>query len=153
MYSQCGSDRCVSMCVFVPLIFTINSSPCHSFPPFFCSFSQSLPPSFDFFLLSSPTHSQSLKHAHAPIYPPTYAVGTGESPTSTTVWHGAMQRNTKIIAAPLPNGVSMATKGGRPCVAASNKHRILNLSKEMTCIKWCCLVTVNNTLYCTLINA
>lgn len=41
-----------------------------------------------------------------------------------------MQRNTKIVAAPLPNGVSMATKGARPCVAVSNKHGDLNFSEE-----------------------
>lgn len=102
-------------------------------PLFFHLFSQSLPTCSDLRLLFSPTRSLSQKHAHAPIYPPTHThtVGTGESPTSSTVWRGVMQRNTKIGAAPLPNGVSMATKGARPCVAVSNKQRILNLSKAL----------------------
>ncbi len=104
------------------------------FPPLSRPFSQSLPPCFDLSLLFSPTRSQSQKHAHAhaPIFPPTHAVGTGESPTGSTVWRRAMQRNTKIGAAPLPNGVSMATKGARPCDAVSSKHRVLNLSKEIS---------------------
>ncbi len=124
--------RCVSVCVshslspsFIPVLFILLL-------PSFFHFFKILPPCFDLCLLFSPTRSQSQKHAHAPIYPPTHAVGTGESPTSSTVWRGVMQRNTKIGAAPLPIGVSMATKGARPCDAVSSKHRILNLSKEMS---------------------
>lgn len=124
----------VYLCVCFLLVYVMYSSPCHSFPPIFLSFSESLPPCFDLFLLFSPTRSQSQKQAHAPIYPPTHAVGTGKYPTSSAVWCGVMQRNTKIGAAPLPNDVSMATKGARPCDAVSNQHWILNLSKDMSCV-------------------
>lgn len=88
---------------------------CHSFAPFFVHFlspSHLVLISFFFSLPLAPSQK------HAPIHPPTLTVGTGESPRSSTLWHGVMQRNTKIVAAPLPNGVSMATKGARPCVAA-----------------------------------
>lgn len=135
MYCIRVCDLYVCICVracFPLTVSIIHSSPCHSPSPLCCPLSQSLPPCFDLFLLFSPTRSQSQKHAHAPIFPPTHAVGTGESPTSSTVWRRAMQRNTKIGAAPLPNGVSMATKGARPCDAVSNKHRILNLNREIS---------------------
>lgn len=121
-------SACICTCVSIT----------HSFPCPPRSLSQSLPPCFDLFLLFSPTRSQSQKHAHAPIFPPTHAVGTGESLTSSTVWHGVMQRSTKIGAAPLPNGVSMATTGARPCHAVSNKHRIFKPLK----INELCVVVV-----------
>lgn len=40
-------------------------------------------------------------------------------PQGSTVSCGVMQRNAKISAVPLPNGVSMATKGAKPCDAVS----------------------------------
>lgn len=130
--------RSACNCARFPLIVSIiQSSPCHSFTSLFCSVSRSLPPHV---LVSRlplpPTRSQSQKHAHVPIYPPTRAVGTAESLTSSTVWRGVMQRNTNISAVPLPNGVSMATKGARPCDAVSNTQRILNLSKEFSFVCW-----------------
>lgn len=104
-----------------------HSSRCHSFTPssFVCSLNACHIPS------SCLSHSFAVgkKHANASIYPPTHRVGMGESPASSTVWRGDMQGNTKKKkngAAPLPNGVSMATKGARSCDAVSNKHRILN---------------------------
>lgn len=91
------SLRSACICLCFPLIVSIiHSSPCHSFAPLlFCSFSQSLPPCFDLCLLFSPTRALSQKHAHAPIYPPTHAVGTGESPTSSTVWRGGYAKKYK----------------------------------------------------------
>lgn len=96
---MCCKPQWAYDCLCFPLIVSIiHSSPCHAFASCFCSFCQSHPPYFDLCLLSSPTRSQSQKHAHAPIYPPTHAVGTTESVTSSTVWRGVMQRNTKISA-------------------------------------------------------
>lgn len=122
------------VCVCFPLVTIMYSSSLPLLVTPLLSFSQSLPPCFDLFLLFSPTRSQSQKQAHAPIYPPTHAVGTGEYPTSSAVWCGVMQRNSQIGAVPLPNGVSMATKGARPCNSVSNQHCILNLSKNMSCV-------------------
>lgn len=90
------------------------------------------------------------KHMRPSIHPPTAAVGTGESPTSSAVWHGTMQRNTKIVAALLPNGVAMATKGARPCNVVQTRYSFLNLYKHAGCVKRGCLITIYTE--CTLIN-
>lgn len=79
----CACDQRVSACVFPARCLHHSFFSLSYFSPLFCSFSQSLPPCFDPFPLFSPTHSQSQKHAHAPIYPPTHAVGTAESLTKT----------------------------------------------------------------------
>lgn len=129
-------DKRVSVCISHSLSPSFIPLPVILFASLFCSFFQSLPPYFDLCLLLSPTRSQSQKHAHAPIYPPTQTVGTAESLTSSTVWRGVMQRNPKISAVPLLNLVSMATKGARPCDAVSNTQRILNLSKEISFVCW-----------------
>lgn len=82
VYSQRESDHRVCVIVCHPCLFSLQIHLYVTFiffPQFICSFLKSLPPCFDlFFSVFSPTCSQSLKHAHAPIYPPSHGCS----------WHG-----------------------------------------------------------------
>lgn len=121
-----GMRMCCNLSLRSPLIvFIIHSSPCHPLASLFCPFSQSHPPYFHLipaFRSLSKKKKKKKKTTHTCVCGiPARACGwRGPVPTQgSTVWRVVMQRNAKISSVPLRNGVSMATKGAKPCDAVS----------------------------------
>lgn len=119
-------DRRAYICLCFPLIVSIiHSSPCRSSPPPLL-FVLSIPPTLFWSLSPFLSHSLSVIKTCTCTHPSTH----------TRSWHGRVpgkqhglawgyakkyKKKKKFGAAPLPNGVSMATKGAWPYNEVSNK--------------------------------